>query len=108
MLKRSLCYPNDLRKLMTLVITFGMTFSFIYIITLNYSHVNVSESIIMYRENHLLNLKYNGSLTQNRCNFGKNGPRILCAVFTYQKNYATKATAVNNTWGNLIFETMIS
>ena len=99
MLKRPIFYPSDLRKLTTLAVAFGIAFSFVYIITLSYSHVNISESLIMYRENHMLNLMFNGNLTRNTCNYGRNGPRILCAVFTYQKNYATKATAVNNTWG---------
>jgi hypothetical protein len=99
MLKRPLCYLSDMKKLTTLAITFGITFSFIYIITLSYSHVNLSDSIILYRENQMQNLILNGNVTENKCNYGKNGPKILCAVFTYQKNYATKATAVNNTWG---------
>jgi hypothetical protein len=49
------------------------------------------------------------SKSANKCNYGEEGPRILCTVFTYRKNFLTKAIAVNNTWGKrctkLIFMT---
>jgi hypothetical protein len=34
----------------------------------------------------------------NKCGYGPNGPRILCAVFTYEGNFKTKAKAVVDTW----------
>jgi hypothetical protein len=39
------------------------------------------------------------SAANNKCNYGEEGPRILCVVFTYKKNFLTKAIAVNQTWG---------
>jgi glycoprotein-N-acetylgalactosamine 3-beta-galactosyltransferase len=35
----------------------------------------------------------------DKCGYGPNGPRILCVVLTYPKNYKTKAKAVAETWG---------
>lgn len=35
----------------------------------------------------------------NVCNYGKSGPRILCAVYTYKKNHASRALMVHKTWG---------
>lgn len=35
----------------------------------------------------------------NKCNYGPNGPKIYCAVVTHYGNLATKALAVNKTWG---------
>lgn len=37
--------------------------------------------------------------TINKCNYGPNGPRIYCAAVTHYGNLATKALAVNQTWG---------
>lgn len=36
---------------------------------------------------------------KNKCDYGPKGPRILCAVFTYEKNHKTKAVSVDKTWG---------
>ena len=35
----------------------------------------------------------------NKCNYGPNGPRIYCAAVTHYGNLATKALAINQTWG---------
>ena len=34
-----------------------------------------------------------------KCKYNKNGPRILCAVFTHKKVHS-KVHYVHNTWGN--------
>lgn len=36
---------------------------------------------------------------KNMCGYGSNGPRILCTVFTYKKNFKLKAKYVDKTWG---------
>ncbi len=42
---------------------------------------------------------YTSILEKNPCNYGSNGPRILCTVFTYKKNFNLKAQYVDQTWG---------
>lgn len=37
--------------------------------------------------------------SQQKCNYGSKGPRILCCVITHFGNLETKVVAVNNTWG---------
>lgn len=39
------------------------------------------------------------SRPDNICGYGNNGPRILCTVFTYKKNFNLKAQYVDKTWG---------
>lgn len=40
-----------------------------------------------------------GKTIINKCNYGPNGPKIYCAAVTHYGNLATKALAVNQTWG---------
>ena len=39
------------------------------------------------------------STRKNPCGYGTNGPKILCTVFTYKKNFDLKAQYVDQTWG---------
>lgn len=38
-------------------------------------------------------------LLPSKCNYGRNGPKVYCAIITNFNNLATKAMSVNNTWG---------
>ena len=108
--KRSLCCQNYTRKLTLLTLSFGITFCIIYTYKKNNYMLNSifnrtwSQNII-FSGNWTPNTLFNGNWIQNNCNYGKNGQRILCAVFTYEQNYPTKATAVNNTWGIFLLAT---
>lgn len=37
--------------------------------------------------------------SENKCAYSKKGPRILCTIFTYKKNFDLKAKYVEQTWG---------
>lgn len=46
----------------------------------------------------VLQLKPSTSAT-NICGYDRTGPRILCTIFTYKKNFNLKAQYVDKTWG---------
>ena len=46
-----------------------------------------------------LNADAKDLLNPNPCNYSKNGPRILCGIYTYPKNHNKSALAMFNTWG---------
>lgn len=81
-----------IRKSVAYAISIGVLIPFIYITSLGYTSIH---NLSKLKENQI----YNEHASYNKCGYGSNGPRILCAVFTHAKNYENKATAVNNTWG---------
>lgn len=67
----------------------------------------LSDETLINRKSSGLNLLNMIGLTNdNKCNYDKNGPRILCAVFTHKANFESKAAAVNKTWGNRCHKTI--
>ena len=38
------------------------------------------------------------NIIKTKCNYGENGPRVLCAIFTHKAVHKTTLPPVHNTW----------
>ena len=61
-------------------------------LNLNYNYCKIEE---IEQNTKLLNEK---NIIYTKCDYNRNGPRILCAVFTHAKAHS-KVHYVHNTWG---------
>jgi len=64
---------------------------------LDYLLLKNQQNLYIQEKTTLQNLELVKSI--NPCNYGINGPRVLCTVFTYKKNFNLKAQYVDQTWG---------
>lgn len=89
---------------------FGIIISLVYNTAMYFSLLKTSDknSLFEYHSfvkkileetNNLKYVKKDNLDTKNICDYNKNGPRILCTVFTYKKNFRLKAQYVDETWG---------
>ncbi len=85
---------NNLKKFLILFGVFSLLFLF-----LNYN-LNSGQTQDIYESIYYNDSRINEKIEiiKNKCNYGPNGPRILCAVFTHVSSHKTKLLAVHKTW----------